>query len=428
MGEEGKACMPLSGMVMSIVASSAVNSKSQAEPKFSVSKVYELRGVSKISTNNRVDVPIGDDLSRDVYCVLGAPIDVCDVPSVLRNIETAAAKKMRLFISAPNLNYLINMQADADFRESLLESDLCPADGMSIVLIARLFGVPIKNRVAGSDIFEALKAMHNSANPLKVFMFGGPEGVAAAACQALNTHPGGVYCVGSYYPGFASVESMSGDEIIERINLSNADFLVVALGGKKGQAWLQRNKQRLLIPVRAHLGAVINFQAGTIRRAPSVMGRLGLEWLWRIKEEPYLWRRYWNDGWLLLRMLFPRILPLIMWTQLLLKYRCHREDLVIREISSDETITMNLSGAATVQHVEKVIPIFRSAIETKKRIVINFSGTRAIDARFLGLLLMLRKSLKGNGVSPTFTGLSPQLESIFRLNGVAFLLSSDNGV
>src|SRR5262249_32361304 len=144
-------------------------------------------------TNLSTNFMTGDDLSRGVYCILGMPIDVGGMRSVLRKIETAAANKMPLFISTPNLNFLVNMQSDPDFRESLLLSDLCPADGMPIVWIARLCGVPITNRIAGSDIFDALKAWHNFANPLKVFLFGGPGGAAAAACRALNAQPSGLY-------------------------------------------------------------------------------------------------------------------------------------------------------------------------------------------------------------------------------------------
>jgi Glycosyl transferase WecG/TagA/CpsF family len=90
---------------------------------------------------------------------------------------------------------------------------------------------------------------------------------------------------------------MSRDQMIDKVNASEADFLAVSLGAKKGQLWLHRNHQRLAIPVRAHLGAAINFQAGTVKRAPPRLRAWGLEWLWRIKEEPQLWRRYGHDGW-----------------------------------------------------------------------------------------------------------------------------------
>jgi N-acetylglucosaminyldiphosphoundecaprenol N-acetyl-beta-D-mannosaminyltransferase len=222
-----------------------------------------------------------DDLSRHVYCILGMPIDVGGMSSVLGDIEAAATSRRRLFISTPNVNFLVKMQSDPEFRESLLQSDFCSADGMPIIWIARLFGIPIKNRVAGSDIFEALKVARNFAIPLKVFLFGGAEGVAAEACRKLNAQPGGLYCVGWDCPGFGPIDGMSRSATINKINASGADFLVVSLGAKNGQSWLLRNQDRILIPVRSHLGAVLNFQAGTIRRAPRIIRTSGFEWLWR---------------------------------------------------------------------------------------------------------------------------------------------------
>jgi N-acetylglucosaminyldiphosphoundecaprenol N-acetyl-beta-D-mannosaminyltransferase len=379
---------------------------------------------NRVPVGSIENVAMPDDFSREVYCILGMPVDAIEMSSVLRRIKTAAATKAPFVLSTPNLNFLVNIQSNPDFRESLLLSDLCPADGMPIVWIARLIGVPIKNRIAGSDIFDALKTEHPPPRPLKVFLFGGAEGVAAAACRALNVQVGGLYCVGSFYPGFCSVEEMSRDDIIENINSSDADFLVASLGAQKGQLWLQRNHHRLLIPVRAHLGAVINFQAATIRRAPPIMRKFGLEWLWRIKEEPYLWRRYWNDGRVLLRLLLTRIVPLAIWSWWVrLRYEHQGNNFGIMQAHDYKSVTLSLSGPAIGRHIDKVIPIFRDAIATKKQIIIDLSETSVIDARFFGLLLMLRKKLKDGDANPIFIGLSRALNRIFRLNGLGYLLS-----
>ena len=166
---------------------------------------------------------------------------------------------------------------------------------MPIVWLGRLLGVPMKERVAGADLFDLLKHTRLS-EPLKVFFFGGAEGVAAAAAANINAQNNGVICTGALFPGFGSVEEMSADHIIDEINASNAHILAVALGAAKAHAWLQRNHDRLKIPIRAHFGATINFQAGTYRRAPQLMREWGLEWLWRLKEEPWLWRRYLTDS------------------------------------------------------------------------------------------------------------------------------------
>src|SRR5262249_47191044 len=157
-------------------------------------------------------------------------------------------------------------------------SDLSPTDGMPIVWIARLFGLPIRRRVAGSDIFFALKTEHSFAHPMKLFLFGGADGVAVKAAKVLNDGLGGLRCGGLRNPGFGTVEEMSRDDLIQEINSSGADFLVASLGAKKGQLWLRRNHDRLQVPIRAHLGATLNFQAGTVKRAPLIMRKLGVEW------------------------------------------------------------------------------------------------------------------------------------------------------
>ena len=108
--------------------------------------------LSKIDTDL-----IGHELTREVYWVLGIPIDTVDMKTALGKIEAAVANSTPFLISTANLNFLATSQLDAEFRASLLRSDLCTADGMPIVWIARLLGIPVRERLAGADIFEELK-------------------------------------------------------------------------------------------------------------------------------------------------------------------------------------------------------------------------------------------------------------------------------
>lgn len=379
------------------------------------------------ASRNRLDPVLNsassDDLSREVYCILGIPIDAIEMSEVLRIIEIAAANAEPFVISTPNLNFLVNSLQNAEFRESLLLSDLCTADGMPIVWIARLMGIPIKRRTAGSDIFAALKTRPLSTPPIKIFLFGSTEGVAAAAAKTLNAGSTSMSCVGWACPGFGTLDDLSQEQFIEEINSSKADFLVVALGAEKGQLWLLRNHHHLRIPVRAHLGVTIHFQAGSIKRAPVALQKLGLEWLWRIKQEPHLWKRYWHDGLVLLRLMLTRVLPLAI-KERLLRRRCSRQghNLVIEEVQSPTSVTLRLSGFAVANHVAEAIRSFGDVLAAKKPVVIDFSRTRAIDARFLGFLLMVRKELNARGMGLQFAGISPKLEKTFRLNGVGYLL------
>lgn len=381
--------------------------------------------LTKFEIDSAVDLSQPDDLTREVYGVMGVPVDVSDMETALRRVDAAAGRAEPFHISTINLNWLIISQSDEKFREFLTISDLSTADSITVVWLARLLGAPIKHRVTGADIFEALKSMRNSTNPLKVFLLGGPEGVAAKAHRNLNAEVDGIDCTGSLFPGFGTVNEMSTTSIIDAINSSNADFLVASLGAKKGQAWLRQNQDRIQTPIRAHLGATLNFQAGTIKRAPVRLQKWGLEWLWRIKEEPHLWRRYWHDGTVLLQFLITRIVPLIIlskWHRL----RSERKvkDLRIERSEDDKSVILSIKGFATGPNAGKAARYFQDAVTAAKDVIINFSGTRLIDARFIGLLLMLDKQLKSQQHRLTLTGTSPQIEKLFYLSGFKFLLSA----
>lgn len=245
------------------------------------------------------------DFNRDVFCILGLPFDRVSLVDAQRITRSAVTGRQRCFLSTPNLNFAIACLEDPQFRLSVIQSDLSIADGMPLIWIARATGLPINERVAGSTLFQSLRqaALPAGSQAMRVYFFGGPPGVAQAACEKLNTSTSAMTGVGFDSPGFGTIEQMSDAATIERINASQADFLVVALGAKKGQAWIQHNLSRLRVPLVSHLGAVVNFVAGTVSRAPLWAQKTGLEWLWRIKEEPKLWRRYWDDGLGLLTLL-----------------------------------------------------------------------------------------------------------------------------
>ena len=370
-----------------------------------------------------IDVFGADDLAREVYGIAGLPIDAVDMPTALRRIEAPAAGVTPFLISTANLNFLVTSQVDKQFRESVLLSDLCTADGMPIVWIARLLGLPIRTRIAGSDLFEALKSGKSLARRLKIFIFGGSYGAAAAASEKLNAERGGLVCTGWHDPGFCTIDEMSTDAIIETINSNNADFLAVALGAKNGQTWLLKNYDRLRVPVRVHLGATINFQAGALKRAPKSMQKWGLEWLWRIKEEPKLWKsRYRDDGIALIRLLLTNLIPLIVLQRW---YRSRSVlELSVTRAEDRKSIVLSLNGAATAENLNMALPYFKDAAAAQKAIIIDLTNTCLIDARFIGLLLMLNKQLKKSGLVLELSKASPRVQRIFRLSGFAFLLRS----
>ena len=360
-----------------------------------------------------------DDLSRPVYGVMGIPVEAVDFATVIASIKKASGTNRPFLISTPNVNFLISSRVDASFRETLLQSELCPVDGAPIVLIARMLGVPITARIAGSDTFEMLK-QDMSGTLLNVFLFGGTDEAGEKLCKLLNAGTG-LRCVGRLNPGFGSVEELSKDHIIDQINASSADLLAVFLSSEKAQKWLLNNHARLTVPVRFDFGGTINFQAGLVRRAPLRLRQLGLEWLWRIKEEPYLWRRYWADGRQLAIIFLSAVLPLAL-EQLLRRFK-KGTVLRIEQQAGTDVVLMRMSGDAVAPYVPEAIEAFRQACALEQSIVVDLADVGFIDARFFGLFLMARKTLNRSALTIRFTRISPTIERLFLLNGFDYLLN-----
>lgn len=261
---------------------------------------------------SRAAVKLDEPKTSDAYALLGLPFDAVSRREAAELLRARARAGERCFFSTVNVNFLVAAQSAPAFRRSVLESDLVLVDGQPLVWLARLLGLPLPERVAGSDLFEDLQRLPGP--PLKVAFFGGPPGAAEeASAQLARRHAEGLSPgltgVGGFAAGFGDVESLSDETTLAALNASGADFLVVALGAVKGQAWAMRNRDRVQAPLISHLGAVVNFTAGRLDRAPVWARSLGLEWLWRIATERGIWRRYLHDGGGLLRLLLGRVLP-----------------------------------------------------------------------------------------------------------------------
>ena len=360
---------------------------------------------------------VARDFQRRVFCILGVPFDAVDIGETVDLVRSAAMERRRLFLSTPNLNFLVSCQHDKAFRRAVCQSDLSIADGMPIIWIARLLGIPIRHRVAGSSLIGALKAPSKKhERPLRIYFFGGPDGIAERACKNINRENDGLECVGFQTPGFVEVPEMSQSGNIDPINASDADFLIVALGAKKGQSWIVRNIDRLDVPVCSHLGAVVNFEAGAIRRAPEFLQRIGLEWLWRIKEEPALWKRYANDGAAFLRLLSVQVLPeaiRLCWRRM----RGHADaDPLVTLAVADDVIHIAVAARTVNSKLARVRAAFTQAATERKHIVVELQDVEAIGHEFLGLVLILRKHARLNDRRLSFTGLTPALRNSFRKN------------
>lgn len=366
-------------------------------------------------------MPQAPDFQRDVHTVVGLPFDALTEAQAEEVLRQCVREGRRNFLSTPNLDFAVHCLSDVAFRESVQQSHLSVADGWPIVLSARLLGAPLPERVTGSTLFERLCAP--AEQKIKVYFFGGPDGAAEAACQRVNAIPGGgARCVGFDAPGFGSVAEISGEDRIARINASGADFLVVALGAKKGQAWILHNLPRLSPPLVSHLGAVVNFAAGTVQRAPRGVQRFGLEWLWRIKEEPALWRRYAHDGRVFLGLLFNRLLPLAIVLRRGRSRAGAGEARLSVEAFANGGNLMVLSGHWGAGQLTPLREGLQALTRTPGGLVLDLSQVDFIDTGALGLLSLAHGWQRRNGQSWTVRGASPQVRRIVRLACADYLL------
>ena len=351
------------------------------------------------------------DFERDVHCVLGLPFDALDLEGAARKLRDAVQRRRPCFLSTPNLSFAIAAQTDPAFRDSVLHSDLSVVDGMPLVWIARLLGVPLRERVAGSTLFERLRTGPGAS--IKVFFFGGPDGAAARACERLNAAPSALHCVGFDAPGFGPVEAMGGAERIARINASGAEFVVVSLGARKGQAWIELNRRLLQAPLISHLGAVLNFVAGTLARAPRWMQQSGLEWLWRIKEEPGLWRRYAGDGVALARLLVTRVIPHAIHSRRSAPSDAQLATAQLETACDRPGTQIRLRGAWSHRNLAPLRVALADAARRHAAIGLDLGRVTHLDASVVALLSLCRAHCAAAGLGYRIEPIAPLVRRVF---------------
>jgi N-acetylglucosaminyldiphosphoundecaprenol N-acetyl-beta-D-mannosaminyltransferase len=174
--------------------------------------------------------------------------------------------------------------------------------------------------------------------------------------------------------------------------------------------------------VLSHLGAVVNFLEGNIRRAPGWVQKVGMEWVWRILEEPNLWKRYFSDGIVFFWLFLTKILPL---KCLLLSNRRHEKSgsLPILKIKNEtERTVIFMRGASGRKSSGTVRAVFTQAQSFGKDILLDLSETEHVSNVFLGELLSLWKKQKESGRKLQVHGAQGCVEKTFGYNGVAYLL------
>jgi len=199
------------------------------------------------------------------------------------------------YVVTPNVDFLVQAITDADLRRILVEAHLVVCDGMPIVWASRWLGNPLPERVAGADLVPELIRVAAQRGQRLFFLGATDEANKAAVANVRREFPGAIVA-GHYSPPFRPIEKMDHAEIIQRVREAKPDLLFVAFGCPKAEKWIASAYRELEVPVVIGVGATIDFLAGRVKRAPLWAQHSGVEWLYRLCQEPRrLFWRYATD-------------------------------------------------------------------------------------------------------------------------------------
>jgi N-acetylglucosaminyldiphosphoundecaprenol N-acetyl-beta-D-mannosaminyltransferase len=222
--------------------------------------------------------------------LFNTPIDALSLKETVDLVDNAITERRQLHHIAVNVAKIVHMQTDKQLYESVVSADVINADGLPLVWVSRLFGDPIPERVAGIDLMHSLVELANHKN-YKIFFFGAKEEVVSKVVELYSKQYSSSIIAG-YRNGYFN--GSEEEEIARSITNSGANILFVAITSPKKENFLFKNKE-ILSGVNFVMGVGGSFDvvAGVVKRAPQWMQRTGLEWLFRIIQEPgRMWKRY----------------------------------------------------------------------------------------------------------------------------------------
>lgn len=210
----------------------------------------------------------------------------------LQKISQILLERKPSLIVTPNAYHFVLLEKDELFHQAYNRASLVLADGMSLIFISRLLRCPLKERIAGADLFPQICALA-AEQQKRLFLLGGEGGSEKIALEKMKKiWPQLEVAAYAPPPGFERDPEMS-DRIIGLIKNFSPDILFCFVGSPKSEKWLIQNFDRLQVNLAASFGASLNYFAGVKKRAPSWIRQLGLEWAWRLALEPRrLARRY----------------------------------------------------------------------------------------------------------------------------------------
>ncbi|TVQ66782.1 MAG: glycosyltransferase [Balneolaceae bacterium] len=236
--------------------------------------------------------------------ILGVEVSRYNLDETMTRMSEAIRNRDKIQVAVTPVNCILWAREDPGLMEIYNRSAITTADGVPLVWASRLLGEPIRGRVTGLDLLPEFSKISSDFG-FTFFFLGAAEGVADQLSEKLKQSYPDLKIAGTYSPPYA--EKFSEDEnerIINRINESGADVLWVSLTAPKQDYWIAEHLEKLNISVAIGVGAAFDVVSGNISRAPKWMQHYGLEWFYRLLQEPKrLFSRYLIEA--------PKFIPLV---------------------------------------------------------------------------------------------------------------------
>jgi N-acetylglucosaminyldiphosphoundecaprenol N-acetyl-beta-D-mannosaminyltransferase len=218
--------------------------------------------------------------------ILGVDLALTDYGETMDVMDGLIARREQGYVCAVAVHAVMVARSDPEMATALADSTLTVPDGMPLVWAINLLGDDLRERVYGPALMDRYNRRCVDRGH-RVWLYGGRDqgSLAQLALNLRSEHPG-IQIVGGYSPPFRELTPAEEDELVERINRDRPDVLWVGIGVPKQEKWMRRMRDRLDVPVMAAVGAAFDFHSGRISQAPAWMQRRGLEWSYRIAQEP----------------------------------------------------------------------------------------------------------------------------------------------
>ena len=221
------------------------------------------------------------------FCFAGVKIDNLSLQESVLYIEKLLKRRKNHYIITPNAAHIVLFQKDEEFRKAYAKASLVLPDGMSLVWASRFIGPRLKERITGTDLLFALCELSTSKK-YTIFLLGAEDKTIKKAKDALLRKFPGLHITG-IHNGYFNDDK----RIIEKINELQPDILFIGIGFSKQETWINKNINQLNVKVAVTIGGVFDVISGKFKPAPRMIQHYGLEWLWRLLQEPRrLWKRY----------------------------------------------------------------------------------------------------------------------------------------